>query len=89
MSSYDQTTVEWRDRLYEAVPYRGGAHQGAWQAGVYARLHDKPKSTCPYNRRAIAIVGGGRHIPTGERGFANAWIKGWEYADQKLSKESK
>ena len=60
------------------------AHQNTYLRGKQARLDGKPRSDCPYNVRAVAIVGKGRHIPTGERGFAKAWLRGWDEENERL-----
>ena len=57
-------------------------HQATYQRGRQARRDGLPRTKCPYNPAAFAVVGKGRHVPTGERGFANAWLRGWDEEDE-------
>lgn len=66
--------------------YTNKAHRSVYEKGRQARLRGEPITQCPYNRAAFAVVGGGRHVPTGERGFANAWLSGWRDADLETPK---
>lgn len=59
--------------------YVNKAHISAWRMGLEAHRNGVPRSRCPYDLYAIAVVGKGRHIPTGERGFAKAWLAGWDH----------
>ena len=54
-------------------------HRAAWGRGWQAHKAGKARKTCPYDAGATAVVGRGRHIPTGERGYAKAWLAGWDF----------
>jgi ribosome modulation factor len=62
--------------LLARCPCSNKAHAGAWRNGLRAALAGQPRTACPYDPRAC----GGRfgNVPTGERGFANAWLRGYD-----------
>lgn len=53
----------------------GKAHDSARRKGREAYLAGKCRTECPYDRYAQV-----RNIPTGERGFAKAWLDGYDTA---------
>lgn len=57
-------------------------HAGAYNKGWKARINYRPRNRCPYNPSSIAVAGRGRHVPTGARAYAKAWLKGWDDADK-------
>jgi len=56
--------------------YLGKGHIGAYERGRQAREAGKPREACPYDSRAVG--GARRNIPTGARGYAKAWLAGWD-----------
>jgi hypothetical protein len=55
---------------------------GAFRKGWQSASEGKPRSRCPYNPRDTAVVGRGRHMPTGARAYARAWFEGWDLFHQ-------
>lgn len=53
----------------------GKAHDSARRKGREAYLAGLGRDACPYDRYAQV-----RNIPTGERGFAKAWLDGYDTA---------
>lgn len=64
--------------LLARCPCSNRAHVGAWRNGLRAALAGQPRTACPYDPRAVG--GLNRDVPTGERGFCNAWLRGYDTA---------
>ncbi len=51
-----------------------------FRRGRAARLAGQPREACPYHPKP----GRGGVIDSGARGYANAWLRGWDEADREM-----
>lgn len=55
----------------------GRAHFGAWRRGALRALRGAAPTSNPYVGNDLSLVGGGRTLTNGRRGFARCWHEGY------------
>jgi len=63
------------------------AHLTAYRKGEAAYKEGKPRSACPYDYDDRCGIND--HIITGARGYAKAWLNGWDNAKEASESEGK
>ncbi len=59
-----------------ADQYRSKSHRSVFAMGRKAAIAGKPRGDCPYDARSLG--GSNGNIPTGARGYAYAWLAGFD-----------
>ena len=69
------------DVLYKM---RSKRYRNAFQRGREAAKIGLLRTECPYDPKALAMVGCGKWVPTGERAYAKSWLDGWDFETKLL-----